>query len=255
MTRHLGNSIGRTEGAKNEERIPPTGFKLIAVEAQSNFCWSDDSWDPMDEEVVAIYRSESEFRSAESQNAIPIGTTYRAERRQFNLIEVPIVGDVNSDMFHIVFEAKYHGISHYSDREGRIHDTYRIDSTGIPITAHSDKVAAKQHKKQLDEELRVTKPRSIFPYEYGDSVWAGEGGQTELWELTSLEIDTFARELGRIGLDVESWCSIWYEQQQESAEEARERDEQARQIWQLLDRVVLHKVVSMPFESTWYHLG
>ena len=232
-----------------------SGDTVIAVEAQSNFCWSDDSWDPMDHEVVAIYRNEREFRIAESQNTIPIGTTYRAQGRQFDLIEIPKIGHQHSQILHVVFKTCYKGIESYHDYAGRIHDSYRVDSTGYPLAAFTELSSAIAYRDELNDELRIKKPRMQEPFSFTvPSTWdIVEHQDLNLWELTTLKPDEFERQLISIGLRLDSWTSIWLGAQ-EKPDEAALRDDQARKIWKLLDRVVFYKVVAMYVElhDSWY---
>ena len=65
--------------AQSLQRLPSSkdaSNYIIAIEAQSNFCWSDDSWDPMDQEIVAIYKRRYDAELAIEKNSDPKWTTY-----------------------------------------------------------------------------------------------------------------------------------------------------------------------------------
>lgn len=144
---------------------PPSVYAILA---ESDFAWSDDSWDPMTTEWVSLASTETLAKRLISRRACGSSPRSSSGRTTHDYREVPLTSDCVSwrevSSVFVVFETIYESITHYNDMHGRAHVSYRDDASGTPLHAFIDEPTALAAADSLSMKYRKESPRKKSPF-------------------------------------------------------------------------------------------
>ena len=228
---------------------------LFAAERLFSFSWGDDGWDPLRQEIVALYASREDFEVACALNDIPESSnTNPCESSKVGVREIPyesagVDGSVNT--VFVVFKTRYQRLLQYDSEEYNNLLTYRTDGSGAPLRAFADRTAA---DVCIEEETRTM---------IAENTWESLTGYGNTFgEFTSLELEPFWLAVGNLGVSIASEDLVEGEptigsldryvfpqfhpsSRSQPAHASAAMMDLALNLLKLLDRVALFKTVTM----------
>ncbi|MEQ2006204.1 MAG: hypothetical protein ABMA26_05350 [Limisphaerales bacterium] len=224
---------------------------LVAVQKNSCYSWGDDGFDPMSEEIVGLFKSETEADRGIARHRIGKGVAYAGGEFHFEKLELPVADEElvpSEGVMHVVFQTRYLHYHGHNDDVWREHPTYRTDGTGTPLLAFASPVAAEIYSQRLTRQAIETGPDL-------NNDWFGSYGN-KLSDFTSLSETDFRGVVKELGIEITeepyvthktgSFPWTFHCSNLRKDGQAQAGGSPAALLWPHLDRLVLFKVVPMP---------